>query len=154
MPDAQQMTEKKLPLNFSDGETAPNAEDISQALQKDTPGAFARNVGGWIDNHKKVTSNNPVGYTTYQYVRSAVASVPYGFSMAGTWLGFQKLHELGAGMAGVDKARIASGEALVTDAVKGFKGTFGYRMSQFTAHPATRTAAMVGTSFSLNWTSR
>lgn len=141
MPDAQEQLNN---LN----QMPPHTMSAEQSYA-DQPSNFALSLGHWIDQHRDITSKNPVGYTAYQIARSAIACVPYGFSMAGTWLGFQNLHEAGAKMAGVDVAKIVDKSALITDAKKGFKGKFGYRMAQFTGPNPVRVATMIATSFSL-----
>lgn len=99
-------------------------------------GGFARSVGSWIYHHKKFTDTNPFGYTAYQFTRSAFASIPYGVSMAATWLGFQKATEFGKGL---EESKTAGA------AIK----QFGMRLRQFTEPGPVRLSAMVATSFTL-----
>jgi|GEM_PF-2407972 len=99
-------------------------------------GAFARSVGSWIYHHKSFTDTNPIGYTAYQFARSAAASTPYGVSMAVTWLGFDKAMQYGQAL---EKAA-TSGPAAKA---------FGQRLAQFTAPGPVRLSAMVATSFTL-----
>lgn len=86
---------------------------------------FAVRLGTWIHDHKHATSDNLFGYTTYQYLRSCVASVPYGLSMAGTWLAFDKTAKWSAGKPGLKY------------------------LNMYAASPLMRLSAMIGTSFSL-----
>jgi len=99
------------------------------------PGATATAIGHWIHNHKTITDTNPVGYTVYQVIRSALACIPYGVSMATTWFGFEKAARFGTKLSETASSPVAK--------------EFGYRLAQFTSSRPVRTSAMVATSFSL-----
>ena len=129
---------KKLTDNPFAEADLPDKDDLAELpeLPDHIPSDRARALGEWIHTHKDVTSNNLFGYTGYQFLRSAVAAVPYGFSMAATWLTFDKL----AGVAGrAEETAKAAGKA----------GTMGKYAKMYLTSPVMRTSAMVGTSFSL-----
>lgn len=48
-------------------------------------GLLARTVGNFAFDHRRFFTHNPIGYTGYQFVRSAVASVPYGIGASAVW---------------------------------------------------------------------
>lgn len=106
-------------------------------IEHDTPpGATAQKVGHWIHQHKELPQKNLLGFTGYQFIRSAIAAVPYGASMALTLLGFTKAEMVGNKMA--------------SEAVEGtLKHSAGKRMAQFASTPAIKTAGLVATSFTL-----
>lgn len=116
-----------------DGEKGVRRESAEKPAKP--PGALATHVGKWIHRNKGITDTNPIGYTIYQFARSAVASVPYGVSMAATWLVFQKTGSYGKKLS----------ETAKNPSTK----EFGRRLLQFTSSPAVRASAMIGTSFSL-----
>jgi hypothetical protein len=129
------MPQKHTDNPFVDAPDVPN-EGEQPTLHEHIPSDRARKIGQWVHEHKDITSNNLFGYTGYQYLRSAVAAVPYGFSMAGTWLAFDKL----AGVAGrAEEAAKAAGRA----------GTAAKYSKMYLTSPLMRTSAMIGTSFSL-----
>jgi len=99
-------------------------------------GALAQSVGGWVHRHKNLPQGSVLGFGAYQYVRSAIASIPYGVSMALTLLGLTKMGMVGDAMAAKPSA------GTVTK-------TVGQRMSQLANFTPIRTAAMVATSFTL-----
>lgn len=124
VPEAQpQKPEPKAMLPQKEAQNPP-ASGLSQAL------------GSWIHEHKGITDSNPVGYTAYQFLRSAVAAAPYGVSMAATWLAFEKMGQYGAKLAETETKGSTS-------------EIFGRRLAQFVRTPAVRSSAMIGTSFSL-----
>lgn len=111
---------------------------VSAAPQAAQASGLTRGVAHWIHQHPTITSDNLIGYTGYQFVRSAVASVPYGFSMAATWLGMKNLGELGKGMA---EAGEASGSL--------WKAAFGKNLHGLVTYKPVLMSAMIGTSFTL-----
>lgn len=118
-----QRPEPKAPLPKVEPQSAP-------------AGALSQSLGSWIHEHKGITDSNPVGYTVYQFLRSAAAAAPYGVSMAATWLAFEKMGKYGGHLA--------------ETALKGSTSEiFGTRLKQFCTTPAVRSSAMIGTSFSL-----
>lgn len=132
--DKRGQTSSHVPAMKTDADSKPEVSGNA--------GAVSRAIGHWIHEHKDFTDKNPIGYTGYQYLRSALASVPYGLSMAGTYLGFEHLAKYGEKLAGnsMDKLSVPPG---------GAKANFGYRLAQFTRSPAVLASAMIGTSFSL-----
>ncbi len=114
----------------------PNAPPAKAQPQSAPAGALSQSLGAWIHEHKGITDSNPVGYTVYQFLRSAAAAAPYGVSMAATWLAFDKMGKYGGHLA--------------ETALKGSATEiFGSRLKQFATTPAVRSSAMIGTSFSL-----
>ncbi|MCI5049672.1 MAG: hypothetical protein MRY32_05000 [Rickettsiales bacterium] len=136
MPELQDSDDKhdKAATNVAANQPVDKKEE--NASPPTHHSAFATNVGTWIHNHKTITDKNPIGYLGYQYIRSCFAAAPYGVSMAGTWLGFQKLQEYGAKMD-------------MNPKLSESQRAFGRRMAQVTAYKPIRAAAMIGTSFSL-----
>ena len=100
------------------------------------PSERAKSVGHWIHTHKNLPQSGWAGFTAYQVVRSAIASVPYGISMALTLAGLVKAEQFGKTMA-EDKSAGA------------FKKSFGTRLNQFATSPAVKVSALVATSFTL-----
>lgn len=121
-------SERNVTNNQTD--TTPSMEEMAQG--KPMPSAAARSLAEWIHAHKGATSSHPVGYLGYQYVRSAVASVPYGFSMALTYLGFNHLSKKFKAMPSAKRL-----------------GSPAYYASAFFSEPIMQTGAMIGTSFTL-----
>lgn len=111
-----------------DPPAAMPADQAPQRLSPEQIGATAR----WIHAHKGSTNHNLFGYTLYQYLRSAVAAVPYGVSMAATWYGFQKAEDFFAHLPSAAKA-----------------GSVAFHGKQFFASPLVRTGSMIATSFTL-----
>jgi len=121
--------------NAQEQKTQPDPR-IQQSVEH--AGSLTRGVAHWIHEHPTFTNSNPIGYTGYQFVRSALASVPYGVSMAATWLGMKNLGELGESIA---KAGELSGS--------GWKRSFGTHMHGFATYKPAVASAMIGTSFTL-----
>lgn len=97
-----------------------------------SPSTLSITLGNWIHQNKRLTNDNPLGYSAYQYLRSAAASVPYGLSMAATWLAFTKTSKA------FGKLKSAQRE-----------GSFAHYARDFFQNDYARTGAMIGTSFSL-----
>ncbi len=84
----QQPTEKQQPraqeIN-TDASTQAPAEFAVAPAQSDPPGALATTAGTFAYNHRNFFTHNPIGNTAYQFIRSAVASVPYGIGASAVW---------------------------------------------------------------------
>lgn len=102
----------------------------------DAPSKNDEAIGKWIHRHKDLPQKSFLGFTAYQYIRSALASIPYGISMATTLAAFTKLDLIGKSMQ-------------ADTAASGFKKSFGARLSQFSTFNAFRVSALVATSFTL-----
>ncbi len=120
-------------------EQVDNKEVVPQAetVKARAPSQFSVSLGKWIHKHKDLPDSFP-GYTGYQYARSVAAGVPYGISMAATWLGMSKLAKAGEAIA---KAGEAAGSPL--------KAGIGTHIHKFASFRPVVASAMIGTSFTL-----
>lgn len=94
---------------------------------------FAKSAGHWIHQHRDLPRRG-VGFLGYQYIRSAIASIPYGLSMAGTLALFTKMERVGEAMAKKPEASSVAQR-------------FGRGLNGFAKFPGARWAALIGTSF-------
>lgn len=70
-------------------------EDYSKSVsesKKDDQHGIAAATGRWIHTHKN-DLDKPAGFLGYQVIRSALASIPYGFATAAVWDGFEALSQ-------------------------------------------------------------
>lgn len=100
------------------------------------PGATAQKVGRWIHEHKNLPQQSFWGFTGYQYIRSVLASIPYGMSMALTLFGLSKTEQFGRNIA----SKAAEGS---------LKSNIGKGVAWTVSAPALKTSALVATSFTL-----
>lgn len=98
------------------------------------PGGVAKSVAHWIHQHPQAHKSSFVGFTTYQFVRSAVAAIPYGLSMAGVLAGFTKMESKGAELAA------KQGASALTQ-------RFGRGLNGFAAFGPAKWSALIGASF-------
>lgn len=120
--------------------TLPPVEGASPAVPayetkadpNDPPGPIAKSVAHWIHQHPQAHKHG-AGFVAYQFIRSAIASVPYGLSMAATLAGFTLMERKGG--------------ALAKDATSAFGKSFGRNMEAFAKFGPAKWSALIGTSF-------
>lgn len=109
----------------------PVNENVSDLTS--SSGGIAKSVAHWVHQHPQAHKHG-AGVFIYQFLRSAVAAIPYGFSMAGILAGFTGMERLGA--------RLANKQAAST-LTKGF----GRNLHGFASFGPAKWAALIGTSF-------
>jgi hypothetical protein len=119
---------------------SPNASPKKPAYEtpadpNDPPGEMAKSVARWVHKHPEAHKHG-AGNLVYQYVRSFAASVPYGIQMALTLAAFTKMERVGQSIA----ENQSHGAGLQR---------FGRGLNAFAKFPAAKTAALVGTAFTL-----
>lgn len=104
-PDTQPAREKLPPVEMDMAAAAP-ARAHTAAIAMQSPAAepeqdkqpeLSQEQGNWFHRNRWFTKE-PVSYTGYQFFRSAMATIPYGFGMAGVHHGFGVLNKKGAAM--------------------------------------------------------
>lgn len=113
----------------SHGQAAPRYHDTP-------PSETARSIGHWIHTHKDIPHKGGAGFLGYQVVRSAIASIPYGISMASTLAVFTGMERAGARM--VESA-----------AKRGETSASGAALHRFATFGPVKLSALVATSFTL-----
>ncbi|MES2983717.1 MAG: hypothetical protein V4735_00840 [Pseudomonadota bacterium] len=97
------------------------------------PGAIAKSVAHWVHQHPQAHKHG-AGVLVYQFVRSAVAAVPYGLSMAATLAGITKMDRVGEAMVAKPGATAMAQRV-------------GRTLSNFAKFPPAKWGLLIGTSF-------
>ena len=133
--DVEAAREKLPPVEASQAVMAPEMAPSSPggAPVHQPPGAMAQSVAHWVHQHPQAYKHG-AGNFAYQFLRSAVASMPYGLSMAATMAAFTAMERLGGRLAAKETA-----SALTKNFGQGLKG--------FATFAPARMSALIGTSF-------
>jgi hypothetical protein len=101
----------------------------------------AEKMGRWLHRNRWFT-REPVSFVGYQFVRASLASVPYGFAMAGVKHGMDMLQQWGK-QQGFDDAvthlTLADIDKQSTHYKAGNKGQWGRRVARLAASPLNAT---------------
>lgn len=113
---------------------AAAADSSPRPEMEQHPGGLAKSVAHWVHRHPEAHKHG-AGVLMYQVVRSAIASIPYGFSMAGTLAAFTGMERFGAQLSKNASSSVAK--------------SFGRNLKGFATFGPAKAAALVATSFTL-----